>query len=118
MTTMNDKDRLKALDALLNARMAHTQWLSEVLYEQTPCVEEDHTQCAFGKWLIASDSLLSGVPEFVALQEPHQGLHDTYKNCKNDADLSGLRQRVREFSRMLIDRIDALEKVLNRPGGG
>lgn len=115
MVKIGHQDRLKALDTLFNARRSHTQWVSEVTHQQAPCVVEDHTLCDFGKWLIEAEGMLGSVPEFIDLREPHQQLHDTYLSLKADRDHALRSSRIRDISRTLIDRIDSLEKYLNRP---
>lgn len=114
---IDNRDRLTALDALLNARMAHTQWVAEVVRAEVPCVAEDHRDCAFGKWLLTADTTLGSLPQFVDLIEPHRQLHDAFKTLKGSAEQTYLRARIRELSRTLIDGIDALEKQLHRSGG-
>lgn len=115
MVQIGHQERLKALDTLLNARRSHTLWVSEVTHQQAPCVVEDHTLCDFGKWLIEAEGILGSVPEFIDLGEPHQQLHDTYLSLKADQDHALRSSRIRDISRTLIDRIDSLEKYLNRP---
>ncbi|MFH1872170.1 MAG: CZB domain-containing protein [Pseudomonadota bacterium] len=115
MVQIGHQERLKALDTLLNARRSHTLWVSEVTHQQAPCVVEDHTLCDFGKWLIEAEGILGSVPEFIELREPHQQLHDTYVSLKADPDRALRSSRIRDISRTLIDRIDGLEKYLNRP---
>lgn len=118
MVNIGHQDRLKALDTLLNARMAHTLWVAEVTHRRAPCVIEDHTQCAFGKWLLEAGAILGGVPEFRTLVEPHRQLHQAYTAMKNDADPAALHDTTRKLSGLLIDGIDRLEKYLNQPAQG
>lgn len=115
MNNITKQERLEALDTLLNARMAHTRWVAEVVHAASPCVVEDHRDCQFGKWLLAAGSTLGTVPQFADLVEPHRQLHEVYRALKDGGDPEAVRSRVRELSRLLIERIDLLEKRLNKP---
>jgi hypothetical protein len=114
MVQINHQNRLIALDTLLNARMAHTRWVSEVTHEHTPCVEEDHTRCKFGHWLLLAEGILGGVKEFRDLVEPHKQLHLAYLALKSEQDRASLCDTIKEMSRILIDRIDLLESHLKQ----
>lgn len=114
MTNKISKEvRLASLDALLDARMAHTCWVAEVVKNANPVVEEDHTQCVFGKWLIAAAANLQEVQEFEALIAPHQKLHDAYRDRNKIASPQAFHRQIKDASRTLINQIDALEKRLN-----
>ncbi len=114
MVQIDHQDRLIALDTLFNARMAHTRWVAEVTHEQTPCVEEDHTRCKFGTWLLLAEGILGEVKEFRDLVEPHKQLHLTYVALKSAQDRGLLGNRINEISRTLIDGIDLLETRLKQ----
>lgn len=102
-----------ALDQLLNARMQHTRWVSEVLHEKNPQVKEDHTECDFGKWIISIRDVIGELEEFQALDIPHRELHLIYKILKNNPSHELLRDEIKLLSEKLINRIDELEQRLN-----
>ncbi len=112
MIHMTKELRLKALDTLLTARMAHTQWMSAVTHEKTPCVEADPQKCVFGRWIQEEQDVLGQLPEFQALAGPHSELHEVYATLKSASTSEELHNRVRALSHQLIDQIDALEKRL------
>ncbi len=114
MVGMTKELRLQALDTLLTARMAHTQWMSAVTHKKTPCVEADPEKCVFGRWLIEQQDVLGQLSEFQALTAPHRALHEAYATLKSDSPPDELHNKVRELSHHLIDQIDALEKRLNK----
>ncbi len=116
MKSISKQERLEALDTLLNARRAHTQWvahIAHITHQHTPCVIEDHTQCAFGKWLLKETQTLGTLPEFNALVEPHRQLHAAYTEMKGTTKPAVLRDTISSLSLVLIDTIDQLEKRLN-----
>ena len=113
MESICKQERLEALDTLLNARRAHTQWVTHITHQHTPCVIEDHTQCAFGKWLLKETQTLGTLPEFKALVEPHWQLHAAYTEMKGTTKPAVLRDTISSLSLVLIDTIDQLEKRLN-----
>jgi hypothetical protein len=113
MVRITKELRLKALDTLLTARMAHTQWMSAVTHEKAPCVESDPQKCVFGRWILEEQNVLEQLPEFLALAGPHRELHEAYARLKLDANPVELHTKVRALSHQLIDHIDALEKRLH-----
>ena len=113
MENLSKQERLEALDTLLNARRAHTQWVAHITHQPTPCVIEDHTQCAFGKWLAKETQTLQALPEFHALVEPHRQLHAAYTEMKGVTTPAALHKTIQTLSTDLIDKIDQLEKRLN-----
>jgi hypothetical protein len=111
---ISDRVRLEALDTLLAARLAHTRWVEAAVGLEDPCVAEEHTDCLFGKWLLAVDAKLGALPEFQALIAPHKALHDSYKLLRRNPGHAPLREEIRAASRALIQRIDDLERVLSK----
>lgn len=114
MSRITKEVRLKSLDTLLNARMAHTQWTASATRGADSAVEEDPGKCTFGKWLLEQAGTLGHLPEFQALDEPHRALHAAYSNMKSAVPDAGVTASIRSCSQRLIDRIDQLEKCLNR----
>lgn len=102
----------QALATLLDARMQHRKWVAEVLNNENPQVMEDHTQCEFGKWMIAVREVLDDLEEFQDLDVPHRELHMVYKILKSNPDHAILREEIQLLSNKLIGRIDSLEKCL------
>ncbi|HLA34227.1 MAG TPA: CZB domain-containing protein [Rhodocyclaceae bacterium] len=107
--------RLKAIDTLLNARMEHTRWVSQVINHENPSVAVEHTDCKFGQWLLASEATLGHIPEFQALILPHKDLHENYKLLRNEPSRDPLRHEMRRLSQILISHIDDLQGFLNLP---
>ena len=106
------KERNRAMDMLLVARMQHTRWVAEVKEEKIPKVEEDPTRCEFGRWLLGSEDYLGDFPAFKALHRPHDQLHDAYKQLLKSGGSETDREAVLAYSKQLIDAIDQLEKDL------
>ena len=76
--------REDALEMLSHARSAHLQWRAraQALVAGVP-IEKDaipvsYTDCKFGLWYYGSGQLLSQLPSFRAIDEPHQNLHLIY----------------------------------------
>ncbi|MEH6472311.1 MAG: CZB domain-containing protein [Halopseudomonas sp.] len=109
---LNKDVKNTALGALLDARMQHTKWVSEVLHNPDAQVAEDHTRCEFGKWLLAAGDELKALPAFQSLEAPHNALHEAYKMIKHTPDLDERRVEIEQFSNRLIDCIDRLEQTL------
>ena len=105
----------EALGELLNARMHHTNWVSEVLHGVSPKGAEEHTQCEFGKWMLKVEELLGGLNEFKELDMPHRELHSAYRLFKNNPDHELPKEEITLLSKKLINRIDLLELRLNQP---
>lgn len=103
----------EALVKLLDARMQHTKWVSEVLHEKNPQVVEDHTQCEFGRWMISVKEVMEELEEFQDLDVPHRELHMVYKILRNNPTHDILREEIKLLSEKLISRIDDLEQRLN-----
>lgn len=102
------------LSELMDARMQHIRWITEVLKGDSFEAEGDHTQCRFGRWLIDVKGVLNSVEEFERLKLPHQDLHTAYHLLKKNPDHSALRDGLKQLSNTLINHIDALEKRLNQ----
>lgn len=102
----------EALGKLLDARMQHTQWVSEVLHHRNPQVVEDHTQCEFGRWMLSVKEVMDELDEFQDLDIPHRELHMVYKVLKNNPGHEILREEIKLLSEKLIGRIDVLEQRL------
>ncbi len=107
--------RITALDTLLGARMQHTKWVSEVVHNDNPQVEDDHTKCDFGKWILSASDEVKALKEFQDLDEPHRDLHRAYTLFRGNADLAYHPDEIKYLSIMLIERIDLLEKRLRKP---
>lgn len=102
------------LGELLNARMQHTRWITGVIKNEDFHVEENHTQCQFGKWMIRVNGLLKNLDEFQQLDLPHKDLHRIFLVLKHNRDHQMLRGELKTLSKELIKRIDALETRLNQ----
>ena len=111
---ISKESRSQALSTLLDARMQHTRWVSEVLNNPNPQVEIDPSLCAFGRWLHSADEELQALPEFSALDRPHLELHQAYRLIRTTPDLEPRRIDIRQLSLRLIARIDALEQRLQK----
>ncbi len=95
--------------------MQHTKWVYEVVHSENPEVEEEHTRCDFGKWLLSASDELGELPEFNVLIAPHRELHTAFTLFKGSPDLGYHPDEIKYLSGQLIERIDLLEKCLNKP---
>jgi hypothetical protein len=73
-----------AITFLRDAKKSHLWWVSHAsaIVAGHP-VEQDEvplhsTECAFGCWYYGNGSVLSPIPAFRRIDEPHQRLHDIY----------------------------------------
>ena len=107
--------RSEALGELLDARMYHMQWIDTVTYEDDPQVEEHHTKCKFGKWILKAGRTLNCMDEFRELDENHRELHSVFRILKNNPDHELLLNEMKLQSKKLITSIDLLELRLNGP---
>ena len=102
------------LSELLDARMKHTQWVTQVVNEDCLSVEENPNHCRFGKWIIDVKDILSDCDEYHQLLQPHINLHTVYSKLKENSSQDSYKDELKRLSNQLIDRIDALEKTLNQ----
>ena len=102
------------LSELLDARMKHTEWVTQVVNEKSLSVEESPNHCRFGKWIIDVKDILADLDEYHQLMEPHINLHHAYTQFKENSRQETFKDEIKRFSSQLIDRIDALEKTLNQ----
>ena len=105
---MNDQ----LIDELVEARMQHIHWVSQVLKDEKFEAEEDHTRCNFGLWMVKVKELLGELEELQDVDVPHRELHMVYKVLKNNPAHTVLREELKLLSCKLIDRVDQLENRL------
>lgn len=104
--------KCKSVTALNTAKTQHQKWVEDVLSDPIPHVEADHTQCDFGKWLLSAEEELRKLPEFDALDDPHRKLHMAYLMVMTTPGLDRLELETKHYSKLLIERIEALKSVL------
>ena len=102
------------LSELLDARMKHTEWVTQVVNEESLSVEENPNHCGFGKWIIDVKDILADWDEYHQLVEPHVNSHAVYSKIKDNPRQDTYKDEIKRLSTQLIDRIDALEKILNQ----
>lgn len=102
----------KFVTTLNTAKEQHLSWVEGVLNNPVPHVEADHTQCDFGKWLLFAEEELQKLPEFVALNDSHRKLHMAYSMVMTTPGLDHLEQEIQHYSKLIIERIEALKAVL------
>ncbi len=109
---INNGMKTEFLEKLRHARGQHEKWVAEVLNNNTPQVEEDHTLCDFGKWILSVKEEMQDLPEFLDLEEPHRKLHMAYSTIMKTPGLGNIENEMKYYSTLLIERINLLEGVV------
>ena len=113
MKTICRELKSELLSELLDARMKHTEWVTQVVNMESLSVEENPSHCRFGKWIIDVKDILADFDEYHQLVAPHDNLHHAYSQFKESSGQGTFKDEIKQLSNQLIDRIDALEKILN-----
>lgn len=114
MVTISKELKSEILSQLLDARMKHTEWVTQVVNKASLSVEENPNHCRFGKWIIDVKDILDGLEEYHQLVEPHVNLHLAYSKLKVNSGQEVSNAEIKRLSSQLIDRIDTLENKLNQ----
>ncbi len=135
------------LQQIRRAKTAHLRWRAYAMALSTGyAVEEgqlpmDHTECQFGHWYYSVPEELSALPEFQAVEQPHQQVHAIYREIfqqlfnqpepsfwqklmgqkATDAENRKIAEQklalLNDKSREMLDVLEALEKTLQQMQG-
>jgi len=137
------KQKQVLIKKLRDAKKSHRRWVTkaQTMIEGVPVQQDqlplEHTSCNFGLWYYGEGQLLSPYSAFRKIEEPHQKLHDLYreifsllfserkpslfqrllgkKTKRSKEELAQAKQLLAQLnstSLEILERIDELEKVI------
>lgn len=71
----------------------------------------DHHSCAFGKWYDSCRKQYADVPEFIAIDKPHEIVHIAAQRVINNCNLENVELLVRSSRAILTSFIKLVEKI-------
>lgn len=124
-------NKTEAVARLKAARSAHLQWRGraqaivagvEIDESKIPVM---HTDCQFGKWYYGEGQIFKALPQYQAIDAPHEQLHGKYKEIFDalnaEDDRSALKKMFgagdfeadqKQYARDLLDELNTISIAL------
>lgn len=99
--------------ALIGARLVdHANFLRRAMSEAGKKKGVvSHKECAFGKWYLENKEKYSHIPEFVAIDHPHQLVHQAAEKLSYDCTVKNIEELIKSSSSILESFIVFARKI-------